>query len=182
VLAGRVLGEHDDPVLARGTSWHPRTVGRVETAAQITITESTLGAFFAEASAAAEEPLPTVTVELRALGDRLTFLLPGTGTAGAITTANGYALTIGTDATIDVTTGDGTTYSGLGRLVDDGDRGDTDNYDPPLRDELVTPWVRSATAHTSTVRTRLEITRPWTCRTRSQRTGTDSRLNAPRCP
>jgi len=79
------------------------------------------------------------------------------GSTGAITAANGYSLTIGTDATIDATTPDGITYSGMGRLVDGGDRGDTYNYDPPLRDELVTPRVLSATVHKSTVRTRLEI-------------------------
>lgn len=73
-------------------------------------------------------------------GDRsaapATPLAPATATAGTL--ANGLVkVAVADDGTLDMTGADGTVLSGVGRLVDGGDRGDSYNYAPPARDVLV---------------------------------------------
>ncbi|ALO98352.1 Alpha-mannosidase [Streptomyces hygroscopicus subsp. limoneus] len=69
---------------------------------------------------------------------------PAAAPAPATATATGRALSNGLvevevaeDGTLKVTGADGTVLSGVGRLVDGGDRGDSYNYAPPARDVLV---------------------------------------------
>ena len=64
----------------------------------------------------------------------------------APTMSNGF-VTIEVDpssATFSLTTAEGLTTTGLGRLVDDGDEGDTYNYSPPAFDSIV-DWPDSCT-------------------------------------
>ncbi|MFB7494486.1 alpha-mannosidase [Streptomyces sp. NPDC056161] len=59
-------------------------------------------------------------------------------TATDRTLANGLVeVVVAADGTLTVTGADGTVLSGVGRLVDGGDRGDSYNYAPPARDVLV---------------------------------------------
>ncbi|MFE9613991.1 glycosyl hydrolase-related protein [Streptomyces sp. NPDC006012] len=59
-------------------------------------------------------------------------------TATARTLANGLVeVAVADDGTLTVTGADGTVLSGVGRLVDGGDRGDSYNYAPPAQDVLV---------------------------------------------
>ncbi len=60
------------------------------------------------------------------------------------------------DASLTVVDGDGTRWSGVARLLDEGDRGDTYNFDPVLGD-AVSPVVNSVTRTVSSVRTRVSI-------------------------
>ncbi|MFF8905424.1 glycoside hydrolase family 38 N-terminal domain-containing protein [Streptomyces olivaceoviridis] len=63
---------------------------------------------------------------------------PAPATATARTLANGLVeVEVADDGTLKVTGADGTVLSGVGRLVDGGDRGDSYNYAPPARDVLV---------------------------------------------
>ncbi|MFI0724159.1 glycosyl hydrolase-related protein [Streptomyces sp. NPDC021224] len=61
------------------------------------------------------------------------------------------------DATLCLRLPDGTELPGLGRLVDEGDRGDTYNFDPVPGDAPVTATLRSVRRRTSPVRTALEL-------------------------
>ncbi|MFE9811475.1 alpha-mannosidase [Streptomyces sp. NPDC005548] len=59
-------------------------------------------------------------------------------TATGRTLSNGLvAVSVAADGTLDITGLDGTRLSGVGRLVDGGDRGDSYNYAPPAHDVLV---------------------------------------------
>ncbi|MGV8909848.1 MAG: hypothetical protein ACOH1Y_12765 [Propionicimonas sp.] len=78
---------------------------------------------------------------------------------------DGNTLTIGSqhievadDASVSATGPTGQTYSGLGRLVDGGDRGDTYNYDPPRPDPLVTPTLRTCRTRTTPTRGQIHLT------------------------
>ena len=65
---------------------------------------------------------------------------PATGVGAADLTMHNEHLTLTIDATTgtyDVTTADGVTTAGLGRIVEGGDGGDTYNYSPPKGDFLV---------------------------------------------
>ena len=64
------------------------------------------------------------------------------------------------DGTYAVTTSDGLTVRGLGRLVDGGDGGDTYNYSPPTVDTLLDrpEAVNIAVAESGPVRARLVVT------------------------
>ncbi|MFW6695794.1 hypothetical protein [Streptomyces sp. MAR4 CNX-425] len=73
------------------------------------------------------------------------------------TTADGTVVTAGDDASLTLRLPDGELLTGLGRLVDGGDRGDTYTYDPPSRDRLVSPVVRTVRRITSPVRTALRL-------------------------
>jgi mannosylglycerate hydrolase len=65
-------------------------------------------------------------------------IVPAPATAMGHTLANGLVeVTVAADGTLDVTGADGTVLSGVGRLVDGGDRGDSYNYAPPAQDVLV---------------------------------------------
>jgi alpha-mannosidase len=64
--------------------------------------------------------------------------LPNAVEASERTLANGLVqATVSADGTLEVTGVDGITLTGLGRLVDGGDRGDSYNYAPPAHDRLV---------------------------------------------
>lgn len=68
---------------------------------------------------------------------------------------DGRSLAVGRNGSFTLLEADGTEWSGLGRLVDGGDRGDTYNYDPPAHDGLVEPVLTRARAWSSPVRMRL---------------------------
>ncbi|MFB7104861.1 glycoside hydrolase family 38 N-terminal domain-containing protein [Streptomyces hydrogenans] len=69
----------------------------------------------------------------------------------------GGDLTAADDASLTLARADGSELSGLGLLTDGGDSGDTYNYDPPLRDTVVTPRLVASRTRTSAVRTVLEL-------------------------
>ncbi|MFI0938537.1 glycosyl hydrolase-related protein [Streptomyces sp. NPDC021020] len=71
--------------------------------------------------------------------------------------AGGAALTAADDATLTLRLPDGTELPGLGRLVDEGDRGDTYNFDPVPGDVPVTARLRAVRRVSSPVRTSLEL-------------------------
>ncbi|MFE4601131.1 glycosyl hydrolase-related protein [Kitasatospora indigofera] len=71
--------------------------------------------------------------------------------------ADGATLTAGDDAALTLTLADGTLVPGLAALLDDGDRGDTYNFDPVPHDVPLAPRLRSARRRTSAVRTVLEL-------------------------
>jgi alpha-mannosidase len=68
---------------------------------------------------------------------------------------------VAADGTLTVTGADGTVLSGVGRLVDGGDRGDSYNYAPPARDVLVSEPVETTVdvLEEGPLRSRLRITR-----------------------
>ncbi|WP_456302884.1 glycoside hydrolase family 38 N-terminal domain-containing protein [Streptomyces mirabilis] len=68
---------------------------------------------------------------------------------------------VAADGTLTVTGADGTVLSGVGRLVDGGDRGDSYNYAPPARDALVSEPVETTVdvLEGGPLRSRLRITR-----------------------
>ena len=69
-----------------------------------------------------------------------------------------------TDGTVSVAGAEGRLVSGLGRLVDDGDAGDTYNWSPPDGDQVVErpDDVEVAVTEAGPVRGRIEITRTYT--------------------
>ncbi|MFC7547879.1 glycosyl hydrolase-related protein [Plantactinospora sp. GCM10030261] len=70
-----------------------------------------------------------------------------------------WTLAVADDASFTLTdAASGRTLPGLGRLVDVGDAGDTYTYDPPVRDESVTPVLRSARVEKSPVAVRIIAT------------------------
>ncbi|MFJ9629483.1 alpha-mannosidase [Streptomyces sp. NPDC101175] len=78
------------------------------------------------------------------------------------TLTNGLVeVTVAADGTLDITGPDGTVLSGVGRLVDGGDRGDSYNYAPPARDVLVTDPTDVAVEvlESGPLRSRLSVTR-----------------------
>ncbi|MFJ3774068.1 alpha-mannosidase [Streptomyces sp. NPDC090075] len=83
-------------------------------------------------------------------------------TATADTLANGLVgAAVAADGTLDVTGADGTVLTGVGRLVDGGDRGDSYNYAPPAHDVLVSEPARVAVEllEAGPLRARLLVTR-----------------------
>ncbi|MEW1773858.1 alpha-mannosidase [Streptomyces sp. NPDC086777] len=83
-------------------------------------------------------------------------------TATADSLSNGLVeVAVAADGTLDVTGADGTVLSGVGRLVDGGDRGDSYNYAPPAHDVLVHEPARVAVEllETGPLRARLRVTR-----------------------
>ncbi|MFI6250490.1 alpha-mannosidase [Streptomyces sp. NPDC051016] len=83
-------------------------------------------------------------------------------TATADTLANGLVeAAVAADGTLDVTGSDGTVLTGVGRLVDGGDRGDSYNYAPPAHDVLVSEPARVAVEllEAGPLRARLLVTR-----------------------
>ncbi|MFF7978274.1 alpha-mannosidase [Streptomyces sp. NPDC007901] len=83
-------------------------------------------------------------------------------TATADTLANGLVeVAVAADGTLDVTGVDGTVLTGVGRLVDGGDRGDSYNYAPPAHDVLVSEPTRVAVElrEDGPLRARLLVTR-----------------------
>ncbi|GAA3753094.1 glycosyl hydrolase-related protein [Micromonospora maritima] len=80
------------------------------------------------------------------------------GVPGRTVTRGDWTLTVADDASFTLTdAATGRTLPGLGRLVDVGDAGDTYTYDPPRRDETVTPVVREAWVHDGPVASRLVV-------------------------
>ncbi len=67
-------------------------------------------------------------------------------------------VTVATDASVSVTGPTGQVFSGLGRLVDGGDRGDSYNYDPPQSDALITPTLQACQLRVSPTRSQLRLT------------------------
>ncbi|WP_422742210.1 hypothetical protein ACN27B_28290 [Micromonospora sp. WMMD754] len=80
------------------------------------------------------------------------------GVPGRSVTRGDWTLTVAEDASFTLTdSATGRTLPGLGRLVDVGDAGDTYTYDPPRRDETVTPVVREAWVHDGPAASRLVV-------------------------
>lgn len=78
------------------------------------------------------------------------------------TLSNGLVtVTVATDGTLDITGPDGTLLSGVGRLVDGGDRGDSYNYAPPAHDVLVREPTQITVdlVEDGPLRSRLRVTR-----------------------
>ncbi|HEY0248300.1 MAG TPA: hypothetical protein VGC45_08555 [Gryllotalpicola sp.] len=70
-------------------------------------------------------------------------VVTGDGTAERLGLANGIVTAgVSADGTLELQGADGTRLSGVGRLVDGGDRGDSYNYGPPARDVLVDEPLR----------------------------------------
>ena len=67
-------------------------------------------------------------------------------------------VTVAADASVSVTGPTGQVFSGLGRLVDGGDRGDSYNYDPPQSDDLVTPTLQTCRSRVTPARGQLQLT------------------------
>jgi mannosylglycerate hydrolase len=87
---------------------------------------------------------------------------PGGGPTGTDSTLTNEHLRVDIDAatgTYAIETVDGVRTSGLGRLIDGGDGGDTYNYSPPAEDRIIdTPdAVRVTTLETGPVRARVQI-------------------------
>jgi alpha-mannosidase len=91
----------------------------------------------------------------------------GTGPAGPVAATDGglgnehlRVAIDGGDGTYTITTNDGLTVRGLGRLVDGGDGGDTYNYSPPASDVVVDApeQVRVETVERGPLRARARIT------------------------
>lgn len=83
-------------------------------------------------------------------------------TAGEDTLANGLVkVVVADDGTLEVTGMDGTVLSGVGRLVDGGDRGDSYNYAPPARDALVSEPIQITVQviESGPLRSRMRVTR-----------------------
>ncbi|MEW2042632.1 alpha-mannosidase, partial [Streptomyces sp. NPDC005534] len=83
-------------------------------------------------------------------------------TATGRTLSNGLvAVTVAADGTLDITGPDGTRLSGVGRLVDGGDRGDSYNYAPPAHDILVREPAELTVdlIEDGPLRSRLQVTR-----------------------
>ncbi|MET7827006.1 hypothetical protein ABZT23_20260 [Streptomyces sp. NPDC005386] len=79
------------------------------------------------------------------------------GQARTMPAPGGGLLTAADDASLTLTRADGSELAGLGLLTDGGDSGDTYNYDPPLRDTVITPQLVASRTRTSAVRTVLEL-------------------------
>ncbi|GLW57473.1 glycosyl hydrolase-related protein [Kitasatospora phosalacinea] len=75
----------------------------------------------------------------------------------ALPLADGAALTAGDDAALTLRLADGTELPGLAALRDEGDRGDTYNFDPVAHDAPRVPRLRAARRRTSAVRSVLEL-------------------------
>ncbi|WTF80713.1 alpha-mannosidase [Streptomyces sp. NBC_01594] len=91
-------------------------------------------------------------------------LTPATATVtpSADALSNGLVeVVVADDGTLVVTGADGTVLSGVGRLVDGGDRGDSYNYAPPARDMLVSEptQVTVELVENGPLRSRLRVTR-----------------------
>ncbi|MER7932869.1 MULTISPECIES: alpha-mannosidase [unclassified Streptomyces] len=85
---------------------------------------------------------------------------PVTATADRL--ANGLVeVTVAADGTLEVTGADGTVLTGVGRLADGGDRGDSYNYAPPAHDVLVSEPSRVGVEllDRGPLRARLRVTR-----------------------
>ena len=65
---------------------------------------------------------------------------------------------VAADASVSVTGPTGQIYSGLGRLVDGGDRGDSYNYDPPQSEALLTPMLQACRTRVTPTRGQLHLT------------------------
>ena len=91
---------------------------------------------------------------------------PGTvvATDGALANEHVRVAIDRADATFTIETNDGLRLSGLGRLVDGGDGGDTYNYSPPEQDRIVDrpDAVRVATVETGPVRARVRVEADYT--------------------
>ncbi|XER99987.1 hypothetical protein HEP87_57625 [Streptomyces sp. S1D4-11] len=91
---------------------------------------------------------------------------PSTTLANATATPRGVSnglvdVEVAADGTLTVTGADGTVLSGVGRLVDGGDRGDSYNYAPPARDVFVSEPVETTVdlLESGPLRSRLRVTR-----------------------
>ena len=85
---------------------------------------------------------------------------PATATSGAL--SNGLVeVAVAADGTLDVTGVDGTVLTGVGRLVDGGDRGDSYNYAPPALDAPVSEptSITVDVLETGPLRSRVRVTR-----------------------
>ncbi|MER6079711.1 alpha-mannosidase [Streptomyces sp. NPDC001833] len=119
----------------------------------------------ARATALAAVPVPAAGLAAFRVGaadDRPAAPAPRAATATADTLSNGLVeVAVAADGTLDVTGVDGTVLSGVGRLVDGGDRGDSYNYAPPAHDVLVSEPVRIGVEllESGPLRARLRVTR-----------------------
>ncbi|MFG2791893.1 alpha-mannosidase [Streptomyces sp. NPDC048419] len=85
---------------------------------------------------------------------------PATAASGAL--SNGLVeVAVAADGTLDVTGVDGTILTGVGRLVDGGDRGDSYNYAPPALDAPVSEPTRVTVEvlESGPLRSRVRVTR-----------------------
>ncbi|WP_089098999.1 alpha-mannosidase [Streptomyces hyaluromycini] len=119
----------------------------------------------ARATALVAVPVPAAGLaafRVEAGDDRPAAPAPRGATATADTLSNGLVrVAVAADGTLDVTGADGTVLSGVGRLVDGGDRGDSYNYAPPAHDVLVSGPTRVAVdlLESGPLRARLRVTR-----------------------
>ncbi|MGW7546532.1 glycoside hydrolase family 38 N-terminal domain-containing protein [Streptomyces sp. NPDC054770] len=119
----------------------------------------------ARATALVAVPVPAAGLaafRVEAGDDRPTAPALRPATATADTLSNGLVeVAVAADGTLDVTGVDGTVLSGVGRLVDGGDRGDSYNYAPPAHDVLVSELARVDVEllEDGPLRARLRVTR-----------------------
>lgn len=82
---------------------------------------------------------------------------PGWDDGNRLTIGSAH-VTVAADASVSVTGPTGKVFSGLGRLVDGGDRGDSYNYDPPQADALITPTLLECRSRVTPARGQLHLT------------------------
>ncbi|WP_234535037.1 alpha-mannosidase [Streptomyces shenzhenensis] len=139
-------GEVAAAAAAHPGEWRVRTLAqaRATALAAVPVPAAGLAAFRVEAGAGPAAPAAPAA------------------TATADTLSNGLvAVAVAADGTLEVTGADGTVLSGVGRLVDGGDRGDSYNYAPPAHDVLVSEPVRVGVEllESGPLRARLRVTR-----------------------
>ncbi|MGW7239954.1 glycoside hydrolase family 38 N-terminal domain-containing protein [Streptomyces sp. NPDC054804] len=120
-------GEVAAAAAAHPGEWRVRTLAQARATALVAVPVPAggLAAFRVEP---ADRPTSSAAQPVTAAPDRL---------------SNGLVeVTVAADGTLEVTGPDGTVLSGVGRLVDGGDRGDSYNYAPPARDVLVSEPAR----------------------------------------
>jgi mannosylglycerate hydrolase len=140
-------GEVAAAAAAHQGEWRVRTLAQARATALVAVPVPATGlaAFRVEAADG-----PPAAPELR----------PATATADTL--SNGLVeVAVTADGTLDVTGADGTVLTGVGRLVDGGDRGDSYNYAPPAHDVLVSEPVRIGVEllESGPLRARLRVTR-----------------------
>ncbi|MFF1449643.1 alpha-mannosidase [Streptomyces sp. NPDC058274] len=132
--------------------WQVRTLAEARATALVPVHVPASGLAAVRVSAAEGDTAPA---------PRLT---PATATVtpAADALSNGLVeVVVADDGTLIVTGADGTVLSGVGRLVDGGDRGDSYNYAPPARDKLVSEPTRITVelVENGPLRARLRVTR-----------------------
>ncbi|MEV7324786.1 alpha-mannosidase [Streptomyces sp. NPDC093970] len=140
-------GEVAAAAAAHPGEWRVLTLAEARATALVAVPVPAAGLAAFRVGPADGRPVAEVTAAVTATADRL---------------ANGLVeVAVAADGTLEVTGADGTVLSGVGRLVDGGDRGDSYNYAPPAHDVLVSEPSRVGVEllDGGPLRARLRVTR-----------------------